>query len=124
MRRIYIAAPYSKLTPDAREDVLAEIACYGGHLMMKGIDFYSPLHDTAPAFDTLERHEASAIPVSFFRSREPAFMGICTALHIINWPGWDISVGVANEIRLARIAQKPVQLVNLVTYELSEVPTL
>lgn len=121
MRRIYIAAPFTDVPDKTKPIVLQTIARYGGHLMMKGIDSYSPLHDTAPAWNTLSPEDQAQIPISFFRSREPIFLGICTNLHILDWPGWTDSRGVKNELDIAIKKQMPVSLVHPITFELKGV---
>ena len=96
---IYIASPYSHDDPRIREQRYKYALAYLTALTKNGRLAYSPivhghhvnilLGNTCPGWDFWKRHDSR-------------MMLHCSELHVLCIPGWEESVGVNEEIRIAR----------------------
>lgn len=114
---IYLASPYSDADPaveQARFDAVCRAAAV---LMRRGLLIFSPIAHSHPI-------ARFGLPTdwSFWQRYDSAMLTKCDELWVLTLPGWDRSVGVQAEVRLANELGKPVWLVDPVKLTTENTP--
>lgn len=106
---IYLACPYSHPDPAVREARFQAACRAAADRLIAGEVAFTPVVYGHPlvAMDTL------GVPGdwSFWSRLDRAMIERCDAVHVLALPGWDTSVGVRQEVLLARSLGKPVTFV-------------
>ena len=101
---IYIATPYSSNSPIICEIRFEVVTKYAAQLVKEGHRVFSPITSSHP----MSEHN---LPKnwSFWEEYDRFYLGISTLLDVLMQPGWDKSVGVANEIRISTENKIPIR---------------
>lgn len=104
---IYVACPYSSdnlQTQELRYEVATE---YSAHLVSTGFHVFSPITHSHPMAQCAE------LPTDweYWKSFDERMLNICDIIHVLMMPGYDTSIGVQAEIKIARNLGKPVEFV-------------
>lgn len=101
---IYIASPYSHPEKDVRDARVRAAAAYAARLFNLNVPCYSPIAHWAPIAD------AFSLPhgIDAYWSQDEAVLQFARAVHVLELPGWQESVGVAREIDFAKANGIPV----------------
>lgn len=94
---IYLASPYTKLSPEARE------LCFQANCKVAAQLFNAGYHVIAPiigAHPIAIRHD---LPVTweFWAEYDKILLSVCTEIWVLMYPGWSESTGIQAEIALA-----------------------
>jgi hypothetical protein len=105
---IYLASPYSHADPSVRE-ARYQAACRTTAALLKaGLVVFSPIVHSHPlvAFD---------LPTGwdFWELIDRAYLARCDEVVVLMLDGWQQSVGVREEIRIARELGKPVRFLDV-----------
>ena len=94
---VYLAAPYSHPDPKTREDRFREINKVASMLMKRGVFIYSPISHSHPIA------VAGGLPTGweFWNQYDEIMLSACGLMIVLMMPGWQESVGVSNEIKIA-----------------------
>ena len=98
----YMASPYTKYGPGLPR-ACKDAANVAGRLLLNGIFVYSPIvhgHFLARCADIPTRYD-------IWRPHNELMMARCDALIVARLPGWDKSVGVADEIAFFKKLGRP-----------------
>lgn len=98
MKKIYLATPYSDRDPEVRESRFKAVNVVAADLMSKGFLVFSPISHTHPialAGDLPKGWE-------FWQAYDETFIEWADELWVLPQAGWEDSVGVTAEIKLAR----------------------
>lgn len=95
---IYLASPYSHKDASVRQHRFEAVCLATGKLMCAGNHVFSPIAHSHPIA------LATDLPTdfSFWDAYCRVMLSRCTKLVVIKLPGWQESVGVQAEIRMAR----------------------
>lgn len=116
---IYLASPYSHPDPAVREDRF-RAACRTVVAMMQANEVvYSPIVHGHP----LVRYGLPS-DWSFWQPSSRAFLMRCDAVAVVRLDGWQESVGVREEIRLAEALGKPLRFLEAPLSENPITPTV
>lgn len=114
---IYLAVPYSHPDPEIREMRFRQANMAAGKLMAKGYRIFSPISHSHPiAID-------HGLPTDYrwWREFDSEFLRMCDEVFVVKFDGWRESVGIREELKLARELGKPVTYLEI--NELLEVMT-
>lgn len=103
---IYLACPYSHPDPAVRE-ARFQVACRtAADLLLSGEAVFAPVVHGHPLVEL-------GVPGdwSFWSRLDHAMIERCDEVRVLALPGWDTSVGVRQEVLLARSLGKPVKFV-------------
>lgn len=94
---IYLAVPYSHSNPAVRAFRFEMVNFVAGKMMAAGELVLSPISHTHPIALEVD------LPVSYeyWKKNCEAWMSVCRKLVVLRLDGWDTSVGVTAEIKLA-----------------------
>lgn len=95
---IYIASPYSHEDKDVRDRRVRQASRYAAILFERGLACYSPIAHWAPIADMFELGHG----IDKFWKQDEALLANARCLHVLQLPGWDVSVGVKTEIDYAK----------------------
>ena len=112
---VYLSSPYS-LHPRGRDVAFAEICKVAGDLIAEGVKVFSPIaHSHA-----ICRYCDDVDPLDHvtWLEQDEAVIGACDAMVIVELESWENSFGIAAEVDLFRLAEKPIHHLNPVTMEL------
>jgi hypothetical protein len=101
----YLACPYSSSDPDARKYRAESATAAATLLFHHGLVVFSPITQSHAMVE-----EDSSLPGDFtgWRDWDYAFLSRASYLVVLCLPGWRTSVGVAAEIKYARMLGLPV----------------
>jgi hypothetical protein len=101
---IYLASPYSHPDPAVREQRFREACRAAAMLLRAGHAVFSPIANTHPLVEY-------GLPTdwSFWEWHDREHLARCDGVVVLLLDGWEESVGVRQEIRIARTMGKPVQ---------------
>ena len=97
MKKIYLACPYSDPDPEVRERRFRAVNAKAGELMAKGFLVFSPISHTHPIAVQCELPKGW----EFWAAYDRTFIEWCEEVHVLMLDGWQKSVGVKAEIRIA-----------------------
>jgi hypothetical protein len=105
---IYLASPYSH--PDLYVMQLRyETACkVTAHFMKDGKLIYSPIVHN----HVLARQYSMPTGFEYWHRHDLSMLDRCSELYVLMSRGWDISVGVANEVEHAKQSNKPIKYID------------
>jgi len=104
---IYLASPYSDPDPGIEQHRFDAVCQAAAALMQRGMLVFSPIAHSHPiARFGLPKDWA------FWHRYDRAFLAQCDELWVLMLPGWNRSVGVRAEMRIAMEMGKPVRLVD------------
>lgn len=95
---MYLACPYSHPESEVREKrfVLANLAA--GKLMKKGYIVFSPISHG----HSIAQHCPIPTDWDYWKKFCTTYLSVCNTMFVLMAPGWEDSVGVKEEIKLAR----------------------
>lgn len=102
---IYLASPYSHPDAEMREDRFRRVCVATAALMREGVHVYSPIAASHPLATIAELPTDFA----FWQSYDEAMISRCSEVWVLTLPGWSESVGVREEIAIARRHGIPVR---------------
>ena len=105
---IYLAAPYSHPSPEIRELRFITINNVAARMINDGQYVYSPISHSHPIA------VAGGLPVGwgYWGACDRKMISICTKLIVLMLDGWEKSVGVAAEIKIANEFGIPVEYIS------------
>ncbi len=105
---IYLASPYSHPDPAVRELRFREACRAAAALLRAGHAVFSPIAYSHPLV-------AHGLPTdwSFWERHDREHLGRCDEVLVLMLDGWEESVGVREEIRIAREMGKPVRFLDI-----------
>ncbi len=94
---VYLAAPYTHDNPKVVEERVRKINKYAAKLINKGLAVYSPIsqcHEIA---------KVAQLPTTweFWEQHDRTFLAYCSHIVVLRLPGYNLSIGVRAEIKLA-----------------------
>lgn len=104
MSFIYIASPYTSPDPAIMEERYLAAEAYTAKLLSQSRWCYSPIVHC----HSLSLHHSLPSSFSYWKSYNTALLRVANALHILQLPGWEDSVGVTYEMTLAHHLTIPV----------------
>lgn len=101
----YLATPYSKYRGGDIEAAFVDAAKLAASLLVRGVKVYSPIAHTHPLavygkLDPLDH--------SIWLPFDEAMMAAADSLIVAHMDGWDVSYGIAHEIKVFEKAGKPI----------------
>lgn len=113
----YLASPYSKY-PDGHEKAFEDVARVAAELVRQGIHFFCPITHTHPIaeFGGLDPFDHR-----IWYPLDSMILHRCDALLVAMLPGWDESVGIAEETKLFANLLRPMYFVDPITFEVTTV---
>lgn len=101
---IYLASPYSHPDPAVREERYRAACHAAAALLLAGQPVFSPIAHSHPLVDY-------GLPAdwSFWQRYDRELLARCDEVVVLMLAGWRESVGVREEIRIARELGKPVR---------------
>jgi hypothetical protein len=104
---VYLASPYSHKDKAVMEERFRKVNKVAAKLMATGIYVFAPISHTHPI--ALE----GELPKGwdFWEGYDTAMISRCTSLIVVMLEGWDKSVGVQAEIKIAKNYELPVSYV-------------
>ena len=105
----YLASPYSHPAAEIREWRFQAACQAAAHLMELGYIVYSPIAHTHPIA------MAGKLPTDweYWRRVDEAFLERCSKLIVLHIVGWDTSVGVQAEMKIAERLGLPIRHIGL-----------
>lgn len=108
---VYLACPYTHDDPAVREDRYRKVSRVAGLLMLyNGVHVYSPISMGHQLWHEIEALGGS-FTWDFWEELDTVMVKKCDALWVYCLPGWQDSVGVTAEIKIAKAAGIPVQYI-------------
>lgn len=104
---IYLASPYAHADPEVREQRYRDARATCIVLMRQGLCIYSPIVHNHPL--------AGELPADhdFWMKMDLPILRRADELWVLKIPGWDVSKGVAREIKEATECRMPVRFFTL-----------
>ena len=100
----YLACPYSHPEPTMREARFEKVNQVAAHLMKEGRIIFSPISHTHPIAQCGLPKEWE-----FWRKYDRRFISLCEKVIVLMLPGWEESIGVQSEIRIAKSLGKAIE---------------
>jgi hypothetical protein len=94
---IYVASPYTHLLPGVRLFRFEQVCYYAGELMNEGKVVFSPIAHCHP----IQAMHNLPCDWEYWQKTCEAYLSCCYKLIVLQLDGWDTSVGVQAEIKLA-----------------------
>lgn len=110
-KMIYLASPYTKY-PFGLDDAAEDIAKVTGRLMMMGLNVHSPI---VPTHYIAKFAGIDPVDHELWMKIDAAFIEVCDAMVIAQLTGWDVSRGVAHEIDVFTLQNKPIMTLDVGT---------
>ena len=95
---VYLATPYSHAQHEVMIERFNKVNKLAAKLMSEGTHIYSPISHTHPIA------EAGSLPKGwdFWEKYDRCILSVCSKIIVFKQEGWDISVGVQAEIKIAQ----------------------
>ena len=108
----YLASPYSHENPVVRQ-IRYEVTIYVASKLTK--EGYSLIEPIAMCHDQSGKY---GLPTgyAYWKGRDRNLIARCDGILILTLPGWDVSVGVQDELAYAKELKKDVILINYKEY--------
>lgn len=99
MTLIYLASPYTHADPAVMQSRF-EAACRAAAVLMRaGRAVFSPIAHSVP----IARHgRLPATDLAFWMAVDRPLLEACDEMVVLRLPGWEQSLGVAEELRMAK----------------------
>lgn len=104
---IYLASPYSHPDPEIRRQRFETVCFAAANLMREGHHIFSPIAHTHP----IALHGELPKGWEFWQEYDRKIIAVCGELWVLRMDGWDKSVGVQAEIKIAEELGIPVKYV-------------
>jgi len=101
---IYLASPFSDQEPKVRQQRFDAVCEVAARLMRNGMKIFSPIAHSYP----IAQHGLPLTEWNFWEEMDREHLEHCTHLIVLMLDGWEQSVGVQAEIKMAREMGKPV----------------
>mgnify|MGYP001599269435 CR=1 FL=1 len=105
---IYLASPYSHPDPKIKERRFQDVCRYAAAMFRNGIHVFSPIAHTHP----ISVYGLWEWKWEQWKEYDLEFIAMCSEMWVLMLPGWEESVGVAAEIKIAKGLGKPVRYVD------------
>jgi hypothetical protein len=109
-RKVYLACPYSHEDPAIRQARFEQVNKYAGEMMLEGLLIFSPISHTHPIAVQCELPKG----FDFWEKFDHAWIEWCDELWVLKLPGWETSVGVNAEIKIAKKLGKGLKFLEIV----------
>lgn len=98
MNLAYLAVPYQHVDRSVMVERFNTVNCVAARLMAEGRYIFSPISHTHPIA------ECGDLPRGweYWHGYDRAMLSCCSTLIVLRLPGWDESIGVQAEIRIAQ----------------------
>lgn len=106
---VYLAGPYTHRLRRIRHERYRRLTKASAILIEKNVINFSPItqsHEQCRAYKLPHKWK-------FWKHVDTEFVRRCDELWILEEPGWDKSVGVAGEIKIAKKLGKPIYMIKL-----------
>lgn len=103
----YLATPYSHPDPDVQKARFEVVSRVAGELMRHGEIIFSPISHAHPIACQCELPK----DWQFWEQFDLVYLRLAKKLIVLMQDGWDKSVGVAAEIRMARELDIPIEYI-------------
>lgn len=94
---VYLACPYSHKDPAVREARFHAVTRYAARLTNEGLIVFSPITHS---------HPMHLIGLdgdwTFWERVDRVYLGLCHKIFVLKLPGWEESIGVTAEIKIAQ----------------------
>jgi hypothetical protein len=102
---VYLACPYSHASKWVMHERFMSVSRCAANLMRVGIHVFSPISHTHPIAQVGE------LPLdwSFWEAYDRAVLQCCSKLIVLKLHGWEHSVGVKAEVKIAKELGLPVE---------------
>jgi hypothetical protein len=112
---IYLACPYTHEDPNVVEQRFQDVNKAAAALIRKGEIVYSPISQNHPI-------AKYGLPVEweFWERYDTEFLRLASAMYVLTSEGWDKSIGVTAEIKIAEKLFIPVIYIDPETYEVKK----
>ena len=100
----YLAQPYTDPDEEVMEQRFIEACRVSACLFRNGVLVFSPIAHTHP----IAVHGDLPKGFEFYERYDKAMIDRCSGVIVLQLPGWKDSVGVAAEIRYAKVRHRPV----------------
>lgn len=109
MKKIYLATPYSHPLESVRRERFELVNIAAAKLMLQGYLVFSPISHTHPISEAVEMPQ----DWDFWEKYDRTFIEWADEIHVLKQYGWEDSIGVTAEIKLAEQMGKPVVFIEL-----------
>lgn len=119
---IYLAAPYTFNGTSQRLTILKrvlEIDAISGYLFQRGFFVYSPISHTHPIKEATDSLDGDW---QFWAAYDERMISHCDKLMVFTLHGWEASVGVTAELRIAKKMNKPISYISPLTRQITAAP--
>jgi len=101
---VYLACPYSHPDAEVRVWRFEQANTTAARMMNNGIHVFSPISHTHPIV------LAGDLPKGweFWAAYDEAVLQYCARIVVLTLPGWEDSIGIANELKIARELDLPI----------------
>ena len=104
---VYLAVPYSHPDPKMKEWRFAEANKMAAKLMKTGIIVFSPISHC----HSIAKHNALPTNWEFWKHFDSAYLSCANKLFVLMLDGWETSVGVTEEIKIANELGIPIEYI-------------
>ena len=104
---IYLATPYSHIDNTIKWIRYIMITQFTAYLINKGLIVFSPITMCHP----IATHYSLPGDWEFWQRFDSQFLEVCSDMIILAQEGWNKSVGLKNELKIAKSLNKPVDFV-------------
>src|SRR5882724_687642 len=101
---LYLAGPYRHDLENVRIKRFNCLSRAAGRLVNLGYNVYSPISHNHP----MTTHVTMSRDWEFWKRYDTVFLDLSYKLVVLTLEGWDTSIGVTDEIQIARSADMPV----------------
>jgi hypothetical protein len=108
---IYLASPYSHSDKEVRKQRYEKAVEANAKLIEQGFMVYSPIVHGHPLNQYWKEHEEARMGWSFWEKFDTLMVRKSDALFVLAIDGWINSVGVTNELELAKRLYIPIKYV-------------
>ena len=102
---VYLASPYSHPDPAIKEQRYRDVLKVLADLTKAGIVAYSPIIHNHP----IARDHNLAGDWDFWNRIDRVFLSRCSKMIVVQLEGWDVSIGIRDEIAMAQEFGIPIQ---------------
>lgn len=103
-KKVFLAAPYTCKDTLLRNYRVSQINAYAAELMLAGAIVFSPISMTHP----ISHFTHNPCPHDFWLRQSLSFIPWADVLIVLQFQGWDVSVGVKAEVARAKALGKEV----------------
>ena len=104
---VYLAVPYSHPDPKIKEWRFAQVNKMTAKLMKEGITVFSPISHC----HSIAKHNALPTDWEFWKKFDIAYLSCSRKLLVYKLDGWETSVGIAGETKIANELGIPIEYI-------------